>query len=1146
MSKRGSFFGWHSARVLGFLLIAAPLLALSGCATSPGATPGHSAKHKVVFPKGRSLGELFVRPSDAWDTVAWEPLGPARGTVTVPDDKVLLLRNNAENILPALKDLAPDALYGLDLSGASFENKDLASIAHLGTLKDLDLSETPLDDTGLRHVKRLAQLRRLDISNTKVSDTGLEMASALKRLRILDIRGTAVTEDGLKPLGILEFIEEVGMADDWGEKAEIYLANQSRLRSPQVRRPVVLTLKDAESGQPLAGVRIDVGAPGADWSVKTDAAGTATVYAPRRNVEYLSLDAKPRGYLSMRVSWRKDIAPPDTFEWAFPKGAVIGGTVQDEEGRPLENAHVHVIARTRASEESERGVAQPYAYDVVEDTDADGRWRCDGVAADLEDVLLRFEHADYLSDAIYDRSDAAPLYALEHTHVMKRGLALSGRVVGPDGNPVASAAVRQGADRWGSHYPETRTKVDGTFAFSNCNPGSVVLTVQAHGFAPDLKVVNVKPDMAPVEFALEAPRTIRGRVVDKNGNPVAGAGVSADTWRGYRTLEWRGKTDEDGRFAWDAAPADGVEFDILAEGYQAKRNHELVAGDDEHAVTLLARLEIKGAVTDAKTGEPIPEYTVIQGIDWGTDSPVYWERAREGVSGRYSIVFSEPRAAHLVRVEAEGYLPQVSRPVKDEEGTVTIDFALERGSGIAGRVVRADKTPVVGAQVALCTPGVYTRLSNGSLEQEGTAAARTTDAEGRFSFSAQIDTWMIAVVCDEGFARVNEDAFEGSADIVVKPWARVEGVVHVGSAPGAGQPMVLWISEPYRPKAPQLSFSYSAQADSEGRFVFERVVPGEASVGRRIDTVGGGWTTSHAIPFEALPGETTNLSIGGTGRPVIGRLTVPADCDREVTWGIGFYAVNTRDERPVPPEGLNDEEIERWYRESTEVKAFQRTRRSYTVITDPDGAFRVDDVPAGQYILVIQAHEINAPGRCGYGPQIGRVHYEFDIPEMPGGRSDTPLDIGTHELAVQAHLEVGQRVADFEAPGLDGGTVKLADFRGRYVLLDFWATWCGWCLKEMPTLKEIYEAHKDNPRFALISLDLDDGVDAPRKYTKENAIAWTQAYLGAWNNATLPARFGVTGIPALFLVDPEGKLVAKDLRGEELKKAVADALGANQ
>jgi len=76
----------------------------------------------------------------------------------------------------------------------------------------------------------------------------------------------------------------------------------------------------------------------------------------------------------------------------------------------------------------------------------------------------------------------------------------------------------------------------------------------------------------------------------------------------------------------------------------------------------------------------------------------------------------------------------------------------------------------------------------------------------------------------------------------------------------------------------------------------------------------------------------------------------------------------------------------------------------------------------------------------------------------------------------------------------------------------------------------------------MVGLSLDPEMAAPRDYTKKNDIGWTQGFLGDWSKSTLPDRFGVQGIPAIFLIGPDGSIVAKDLRGDEIKAAIGKAL----
>jgi thiol-disulfide isomerase/thioredoxin len=124
---------------------------------------------------------------------------------------------------------------------------------------------------------------------------------------------------------------------------------------------------------------------------------------------------------------------------------------------------------------------------------------------------------------------------------------------------------------------------------------------------------------------------------------------------------------------------------------------------------------------------------------------------------------------------------------------------------------------------------------------------------------------------------------------------------------------------------------------------------------------------------------------------------------------------------------------------------------------------------------------------------------------------------------------------------LDGGRLKLSDYQGKIVLLDLWATWCGPCLAEMPTIKDIQETFGGDRRFALVGLSCDEQPEAPARYAKENGMTWTQGFAGALSGLFATSYF-VRAIPATFLVGPDARILAKNLRGPALKEAIRNAV----
>ncbi len=142
-------------------------------------------------------------------------------------------------------------------------------------------------------------------------------------------------------------------------------------------------------------------------------------------------------------------------------------------------------------------------------------------------------------------------------------------------------------------------------------------------------------------------------------------------------------------------------------------------------------------------------------------------------------------------------------------------------------------------------------------------------------------------------------------------------------------------------------------------------------------------------------------------------------------------------------------------------------------------------------------------------------------------------------LAISKRTAIGANAREFVQDDVDGKPVALSSFKGKYILLDFWASWCGPCRKENPAIVKAFNQFK-NKNFTILGVSLDNKKEPWLNAIQNDKLEWTQVSdLKYWKNEAAEL-YGIRSIPQNFLLDPSGKIIAKNLSGEDLARTLQE------
>jgi uncharacterized GH25 family protein len=690
---------------------------------------------------------------------------------------------------------------------------------------------------------------------------------------------------------------------------------------------------------------------------------------------------------------------PAQYTFKLGNGIAIGGRVVNESNTPIAGATINCgqylsggEVMARRDDQSEFGTRSTHS-------DAEGLWRVKGVPADLlASIEIRASHPDYVDTSDFGQrgqSGDRELRAGTFKVVLRRGSSVAGRVIDEIGDPIAGATITAGKNK-DPGTQETKTDARGTFAFRNLRLGEIQFSALAKGRKPEIRTVEVKPDMPGILFRLGRGQKVWGIVKAESGEPVAGVLIALESEDGRvsDTYQLELHSGQDGRFKWDGAPDTPLNFSLLKKGYEAKRQQALKP-NEENVITMRHARKIEGQVLDATTGQPVTKFRAVIGYASGAEYFHAEYAADPGMkdyadaNGRFTVEVSE-EVYCAVKAEADDYAAQIERLPEAQNGVVQVVLRLKPSASLRGVLVTADGAPAAGATVAISTGQSRFWLRNARLEdmsRERTVV--TTDAAGEFVLPSPPEGGRVVAADEKGFGSASIPEVRDSGRLVLQAFGRVEGTYTRRGQPVAGQQFEISMST--------LQFGvrldrvqYQATTDESGRFTLERVPPGEAWVALLANAAspfgGRGIIPSYRADVTVLPGQTAQVAVDDSGATLTGhiRFEPPLAEGEKLSLTGGLLA-----ERSPDPPSMSLEQA-RAYSQTPEGRARSRPGQSFEISIAEDGSWSADSIPPGTYQLWVEASK--GGSRLPESLPVARRVVQVVVPERATPQTQITVD----------------------------------------------------------------------------------------------------------------------------------------------------------
>ncbi|MEM6689806.1 MAG: carboxypeptidase regulatory-like domain-containing protein, partial [Planctomycetota bacterium] len=930
------------------------------------------------------------------------------------------------------------------------------------------------------------------------------------------------------------------------------------IASETEQRRFILEIVD-DFGDPVKGVEISrnlsTNEPGFErmQDYFSDEMGRVVIPLPK-SMRLLRMWLSKEGHVPLFANWMSDSTRriPRALIITMPQATTIGGLILDPNGNPIADASIEV--RLAGGGKSFSGNAHiEYLSSLGRDSNAirsddQGRWSLQAVPpGDDVRVSLKVSHEGFIKDESWGGLQAANGVTTKQLReqtariVMPEGSVMTGRLVDMKGQPISGAVVSWSREKRWNGRAQVTTDSNGNYQLPPLKPGRLYLAFTASNHQPTLIDVQLSMASDELETILPPGRELKLKVVDVNDVPISDATVDVERWKDLNSfISGRQcdlfdacgieKTDDQGRTIWNSAPEEIVQLAIKKDGFSSEQA-ELVASDSEYTVQLYESLNLKGRIVDANSGDPILDALLVPVSYYvrRPDDPIVQRTQIRQVAGEFDFKKSywDEGIDIVLQFEAPGYRPQRIGPFDKTAGTIEQDVQLQPASMLSGQVVDNSGAPVANANVSFSTKDTSLIVNDWTYRSDGLSTQ--TNQQGHFDLGATMSAPSVISTHEKGYAEVTLELNEQPGILKLEPWARVAGTLMRDNNPVIGERVYLRPIRMLGGDNPHVQDSFSTVTDGEGRFLFERVPPVPSALSSYVSV----WretklTSSRHVPLDLKPGETREVTLG-TGAVVRGRVQPSGDLASKLDMNYCLNYLLKRAPGITPPEPIQRAGFaweDGWsfdYKNSQEGRGFLSTLTYHFVKFQSDGSFEIHGVDPGDYEFAISIYE--PPEGCLIDP-VG-----LEVVSVSVGPND--IDMRDINVDVQLGPKVGDTFPNFRfETRREGQTGAISDFRGRFLLIDFWATWCAPCVKQIPNLRSTVQRWNED-QVTVLSVSLDEDLDHARKFILERNMSWPQAMMAGRDGPIVRQQLGISSVPIHYVLDEEGRVLHRAFNLDE-------------